>query len=58
VSLISRRKRLIEIGAEVVTHHRYVTFHIAEAVVPRQISIKSTAYCPIARAENPVLKGL
>ena len=33
MSLISRRKRLIEIGAEVVTHDRYVTFHVAEAAV-------------------------
>ena len=56
VSLLSRRKRLIEIGAEVVTHDRYVTFHVAEAAVPRQISMESRAHCPFARADGPVLR--
>src|SRR5215210_9539704 len=36
-SLTSLREKLIKIGAEVVSHGRYVTFQLAEVAVPRQI---------------------
>jgi Transposase DDE domain group 1 len=36
-SLTSSRERLIKIGAEVVSHGRYVTFQMAEVAVPRQM---------------------
>jgi Transposase DDE domain group 1 len=36
-SLTSRRKKVIKIGAKVVSHGRYVTFQMAEVAVPRQI---------------------
>jgi hypothetical protein len=35
-SLTSLREKLIKIGAKVVSHSRYVTFHMAEVAVPRQ----------------------
>jgi hypothetical protein len=31
------REKLIKIGAEVVSHGRYVTFQMAEVAVPRQL---------------------
>ena len=36
-SLTSLREKLIKIGAKVVSHGRYVTFHMAEVAVPRQM---------------------
>jgi hypothetical protein len=36
-SLTSLREKLIEIGAKVVSHGRYVTFQLAEVAVSRQI---------------------
>ncbi len=36
-SLTSLREKLIEIGAKVVSHGRYVTFQLAEVGVPRQM---------------------
>jgi Transposase DDE domain group 1 len=36
-SLTSQRDKLIKIGAEVVSHARYVTFQMAEVAVPRQM---------------------
>jgi hypothetical protein len=36
-SLTSLREKLIEIGAKVVNHGRYVTFQLAEVAVPRQM---------------------
>jgi Transposase DDE domain group 1 len=36
-SLTSLRDKLIKIGAEVVSHARYVTFQMAEVAVPRQM---------------------
>ena len=36
-SLTSLREKLIKIGAEVVSHGRYVTFQLAEVAVPRQL---------------------
>jgi hypothetical protein len=36
-SLTSLREKLIKIGAKVVSHGRYVTFQMAEVVVPRQM---------------------
>jgi len=34
-SLTSLREKLVEIGARIVTHGRYVTFQMAEVAVPR-----------------------
>ena len=34
-SLTSLRKKLVKIGARIVTHGRYVTFQLAEVAVPR-----------------------
>jgi hypothetical protein len=34
---MSLREKLIKIGARVVRHGRYVTFQLAEVVVPRQM---------------------
>ena len=34
-SLTSLRKKLIKIGAKVVSHGRYVTFQMAEVAAPR-----------------------
>jgi hypothetical protein len=36
-SLTSLREKLIKIGAKVVSHGRYVTFHVAEVAVPGQM---------------------
>jgi hypothetical protein len=36
-SLTSLKEKLIKIGAEVVSHGRYVTFQMAEVAVPRQM---------------------
>jgi hypothetical protein len=36
-SLTSLREKLIKIGAQVVSHGRYVTFQVAEVAVPRQL---------------------
>jgi hypothetical protein len=36
-SLTTLREKLIKIGAKVVHHARYVTFQMAEVVVPRQL---------------------
>jgi hypothetical protein len=36
-SLTSLREKLIKIGAKVVSHGRYVTFHMAEVAVSRQV---------------------
>jgi hypothetical protein len=36
-SLTSLREKLIKIGAEVVSHGRYVTFQLAEVSVSRQM---------------------
>jgi hypothetical protein len=36
-SLTSLREKLIKIGAQVVSHGRYVTFQMAEVAVPRQM---------------------
>jgi len=36
-SLTSLREKLIKIGAKVVSHGRYVTFQMAEVVVPRNL---------------------
>jgi len=36
-SLTSLREKLIQIGAKVVSHGRYVTFQMAEVAVPRQM---------------------
>ncbi len=31
------REKLVKIGAKVVSHGRYVTFQLAEVVVPREL---------------------
>ena len=36
-SLISLREKLIQIGAKIVRHGRYVTFQIAEVAIPRDL---------------------
>ncbi len=36
-SLTSLREKLMKIGAQAVSHGRYVTFQLAEAAVPRQM---------------------
>ena len=36
-SLTSLGKKLVKIGAKVVSHGRYVTFQLAEVAVPRQM---------------------
>lgn len=36
-SLTSLREKLVKIGAKIVTHARYVTFQMAEVVVPSQL---------------------
>ena len=36
-SLTTLRNRRIKIGAKVVRHGRYVTFQLAEAVIPRRL---------------------
>ncbi len=38
-SLTSLREKLIEIGAKVVSHGRYVTFQMAEVAVPRELFV-------------------
>ena len=36
-SLTTLREKLLKIGAKVVRHGRYVTFQLAEVVVPRNL---------------------
>jgi hypothetical protein len=36
-SLTSRKKKLIKIGAKVVSHGRYVAFQMAEDAIPRNL---------------------
>ena len=36
-SLTSLREKLVKIGAKIVAHSRYVTFQMAEVVVPRNM---------------------
>ena len=36
-SLTTLRKKLIKIGAKVVRHAKYATFHMAEVAVPREL---------------------
>jgi hypothetical protein len=36
-SLTTLREKLVKIGAKVVSHGRYVTFHMAEISVPRNL---------------------
>ena len=35
--LTTRRNKLIEIGAKVVRHGRYVTYQLAEVAIPRDL---------------------
>ncbi len=41
--LTTLREKLVKIGAEVVSHGRYVTFQLAEVAVPRDLSAKKPA---------------
>lgn len=50
-SLTSLREKLIKIGAEVVSHGCYVTFQMAEVVVPRQMFAEILSL--IARLRTP-----
>jgi hypothetical protein len=36
-TLTTLREKLLKIGAKVVTHARYVTFQMAEVVIPRYL---------------------
>ena len=36
-SLTTLREKLVKIGAEIVSHGRYVTFQLAEVAVPRNL---------------------
>ncbi len=36
-SLTTLRKKLVKIGANIVSHGRYVTFQLAEVAVPREL---------------------
>ena len=36
-TLTTLREKLIEIGAKVVAHAKYITFQLAEVAVPRQL---------------------
>ncbi len=36
-SMTTPREKLIQIGAKVVTHGRYVTFQLAEVAIPRSL---------------------
>ena len=36
-SLTTLRKKLVKIGAKVVSHGRYVTFQMAEVAIPRDL---------------------
>ena len=36
-NLTTLRKKLVKIGAKVVTHAKYVVFELAEVAVPRQL---------------------
>ncbi len=36
-SLTTLRKKLVKIGAKVVSHGRHVTFQLAEVVIPRRL---------------------
>ncbi len=38
--LTTLREKLVKIGAKVVAHGRYVTFHLAEVAVPHDLSRK------------------
>ena len=42
-SLSKLRDKLVKIGAKVVNHGRYVTFHLAEVAVPRNLFQKILA---------------
>jgi hypothetical protein len=50
-SLTSLREKLIKIGAEVVSHGRYVTFQLAEVAVSRQMFAEMLSL--IARLRAP-----
>jgi hypothetical protein len=50
-SLTSLREKLIKIGAEVVSHGRYVTFQVAEVAVSRQMFAEILSL--IARLQPP-----
>ncbi len=36
-SLTTLREKLVKIGAKIVRHGRYVTFQLAEIVIPRRL---------------------
>jgi hypothetical protein len=50
-SMTSLREKLIKIGAKVVSHGRYITFHIAEVAVPRRLFVEILSL--IARLRAP-----
>ena len=53
-SLTSLREKLIKIGAKIVRHGRYVTFQMAEVVIPRDLFARHPApYRPAQTAASP-----
>jgi hypothetical protein len=57
-SLTSLREKLIKIGAKVVSHGRYVTFQMAEVVVPRHMFAEILILnCAAAEAACASMRG-
>src|SRR5215472_6506293 len=52
-ALTSLREKLIKIGATVISHHRYVTFQVAEAAVSRQMFADILSLIARPRAPPP-----
>ncbi len=37
IKMLTLRGKLIKIGAKIVRHGRYITFHLAEVAIPRSL---------------------
>ena len=57
-SLTSLREKLIKIGAEVVSHGRYVTFQLAQVAVPRQMFAEILSLIARLRAPPAPARGV
>jgi hypothetical protein len=57
-SLTSLREKLIKIGAEVVSHGRYVIFQLAEVAVPRQMFAEILSLIARLRAQPALARGV
>ncbi len=53
-SLTTLRKKLVKIGAKVVSHGRYVTFQLAEVAVPRGLFEKILRLIDELRPPPPI----